>query len=77
MIGTTRRATVIRVVAGALVGLVAGAIASINVVIFAGIEDGYEATITEVFSENAFVGIAALLVVAAGPVVGVIIALRS
>lgn len=77
MIGTTRRGTVIRVVVGALVGLVAGAIAAINVVIFAGIEDGYEATITEVFSQNAFVGIAALLVLAAGPAIGVVIALRS
>ncbi|MBT8202061.1 MAG: hypothetical protein HKN74_00110 [Acidimicrobiia bacterium] len=66
-----------RGIVGAFIGLVVGAIVSVNVVIFAGIEDGYEATITEVFSENALVAIAAILLLAAGPIIGVLIALRE
>ena len=73
----TRRRLAIRVVFGAVVGLVAGAIVSINVVIFGGIEDGYEASVAQVFEENVFVGVIAALVLVAGPVIGVIIALRQ
>ena len=73
----TRRRLAIRVVFGAVVGLVVGAIASVNVVIFSGIEDGYEASVTEVFEQNALVGVIAALVLVAGPVIGVIIALRE
>lgn len=73
----TRRRLAIRVVFGSVVGLVVGAIASVNVVIFGGIEDGYEASATEVFEQNALVGFIALVVLVAGPVIGVIIALRE
>jgi hypothetical protein len=72
----TRGRSILRVVVGALVGLVAGAIASINVVIFAGIEDGYEASVGEVFEQNALVGVIAALVLVAGPIAGIIVALR-
>lgn len=74
---TTNRHTATRVLVGAVLGLVAGAIVSINVVIFSGIEDGYEASVTEVFEQNALVGVIAALVLGAGPVIGVIIALRK
>ncbi len=73
----TRRRIVTRVVFGALIGLVLGAIASINVVIFSGIEDGYEATPAQVFEENALVGTIAVLVLGAGPLLGVLVALRQ
>ena len=73
----TRRRLTIRVVFGAVVGLVVGAIASVNVVIFSGIEDGYEATPAQVFGENALVGVIAVIVLIAGPVIGVIIAVRE
>lgn len=73
----TRGRSILRVVVDALVGLVVGGIASINVVIFAGIEDGYEASPAQVFEENAFVGVIAVLVLVAGPVFGAIIALRE
>ena len=72
-----RRRLAIRVVFGIVVGLVVGAIASVNVVIFGGIEDGYEAIPARVFEENALVGVIAVLVLIAGPVIGVIIALRE
>ena len=73
----TRRRQIIRSAFGAVVGLVAGLIVSINVVIFGGIEAGYEATPTEVFEENVVVGVVALLVLVAGPIIGVIVALRE
>ncbi|NHZ70849.1 MAG: hypothetical protein GWP18_04340 [Proteobacteria bacterium] len=62
--------------AGALGGLAVGAVIAVNIVIFSGIEPGYEATIPEVFSQNVAVGIVTVAVLAAGPIVGVAVALR-
>ncbi len=73
----TRGRQIGRGIAGAAGGLVIGVIASLNVVLFGGIESGYEATPSEVFEENVLVGIVALLVLVAGPIVGVIVALRE
>jgi hypothetical protein len=73
----SRRRKITRALSGALVGLVIGMIASINVAIFAGIEGGYEANIAEVFDDNVLVGIVSLLMLAAGPIIGVTIALRE
>jgi hypothetical protein len=64
------------VVAGGIVGGVAGAIVAVNFVIYSGIERGYEATIPEVFRESVVAGIITVAVLAAGPVVGVWIARR-
>ena len=72
-----RRRLAIRVVFGAVVGLVVGAIASVNVAIFGGIEDGYEASPAQVFEENALVGVIAVVVLVAGPIIGVMIAMRE
>lgn len=62
---TVRR--VAETVIGAIRGLVVGAIIAINLVITAGVGRGYEASLIEVFEENALV---------AGPVVGLIVARR-
>lgn len=63
-------------VIGAVLGLVAGAIIAINLIITAGVERGYEASLSEVFEENALVAVAAVAILVVGPVVGVIIARR-
>lgn len=63
-------------VIGAILGLVAGAIIAINLIITAGVERGYEASLIEVFEENALVAVAAVAILVVGPVVGVIIARR-
>ena len=63
-------------VIGAILGLVAGAIIAINLIITAGVERGYEASLSEVFEENALVAVAAVAILVVGPVVGVIIARR-
>ncbi|MBT8207412.1 MAG: hypothetical protein HKN07_15455 [Acidimicrobiia bacterium] len=61
---------------GALVGFGVAAIVAVNVVIFSGIEDGYEASLPEVFRQNAFVGVLVVAILGAGPVVGAIVARR-
>lgn len=72
---TTRR-RVVRVVFGALVGFIVGAIVAVNFVIAVGFDTGYESTIPEVFDQNLLVGMVTVLILAAGPVLGVIIAMR-
>jgi len=62
------------VVVGGLVGGVVGAIVAVNLVIFAGIDGGYEASLPEVFEQSPLTGFGAVLVLVAGPVLGVIVA---
>jgi hypothetical protein len=71
-----RRAWLADVLVGGLVGGVIGAIVAVNVVIFGGIDRGYEATPAQVFRENTVVGILMVTVFVAGPVVGVATARR-
>jgi len=71
---TVRR--VAETVIGAILGLVVGAIIAVNLIIIAGVERGYEASLIEVFEENALVAMSAVVILVAGPVVGVIVARR-
>ncbi|WP_299441410.1 hypothetical protein [uncultured Phycicoccus sp.] len=74
MTSTTRSRTrgwVVDVLLGGIPGAVLGGIVAVNVVIFSGIDRGYEASIAEVFRENAVVGVVTVLVLLAGPVLGV------
>ena len=71
---TVRR--VAETVIGAILGLVVGAIIAVNLIIIAGVERGYEASLIEVFEENALVAVSAVVILVAGPVVGVIVARR-
>lgn len=64
----------IDILVGGIVGGVAGAIVAVNVAILAGIDRGYEASIPEVFRENAPVGVRTVVVLASGPVLGVLVA---
>jgi hypothetical protein len=64
------------VLIGGISGGLVGAVAAVNVVIYAGIERGYEATIPEVFRESALVGSVVVAILLAGPLVGVWIARR-
>lgn len=62
---------------GGFIGGVVGAIAAVNLVIFAGIDRGYEATIPEVFEESPLVGFVTVVILVAGPVLGVLVARRA
>ena len=64
------------IILGAVLGGVVGAIVAVNFVIYSGIEGGYEASIPEVFRQNAAVGIVTVSILLAGPVVGVVLARR-
>lgn len=66
-----RRSRLIDIVAGGIGGGVVGAVIAVNVVIYSGIERGYEATIPEVFRENVFVGFVVVAILVAGPLIGV------
>jgi hypothetical protein len=61
---------------GGVIGGVLGAVVAVNVVIYSGIEPGYEATIPEVFRQNTLVGFITVVVLALGPVLGVVAARR-
>ncbi|HSJ83150.1 MAG TPA: hypothetical protein VLA91_04965 [Acidimicrobiia bacterium] len=61
---------------GGLVGGLVGAIAAVNFVIYTGIEQGYEASLAEVFQHNLIAGIVTVMILIAGPVLGVLTARR-
>ena len=73
---TRSRGWLVDTVVGGLVGGIGAAILVVNLIIFAGIERGYESSIGEVFRQNAVVGVVAVTVLAAGPLVGVLVARR-
>lgn len=66
-----------RRVLGGAVGALVGAIAAVNIVIFSGIEDGYEATPAQVFDESPVVGIIAALAFCVCIGIGALVAGRS
>lgn len=66
----------IDIVAGGIGGGVVGAVVAVNVVIYSGMERGYESTIPEVFSESVLIGTVVVAILIAGPLVGVGIARR-
>ncbi len=66
----------IDIVVGGLVGGIIGAVVAVNVVIFSGIESGYESSIGDIFDYNAFVAALVIVILLAGPVLGVVLARR-
>jgi hypothetical protein len=66
----------VRYVVGALVGGIVGGIVAVNVVIYAGIDRGYEASLADVFGQNAVVGVVTVAILVAGPVLGLVTAHR-
>ena len=73
---TITRERITDLAVGAILGLAVGAIIAVNVVITAGVDRGYQATIPEIFDESIILGVITVAIVAAGPVVGVIVARR-
>ena len=64
------------VVVGGLIGGLVGAVLAINFVIYAGIQQGYEASLVEVFQHSLIAGIVTVMILIAGPVLGVLTARR-
>ena len=64
----------IDIIVGGIFGGIVGAIAAVNVVIYSGIDDGYEATLGEVFDQYPVVGVIAVGLILLGPAVGIAVA---
>lgn len=62
---------------GGLAGGLVGAVAAVNFVIYTGIEQGYEASLVEVFQHSPIAGIVTVMILIAGPVLGVLTARRQ
>ena len=63
-------------VVGGLTGGLVGAVVAINFVIYTGIQQGYEASLVEVFQHSLIAGIVTIMILVAGPVLGVVVARR-
>jgi len=76
MIQSRMRRWLTDILVGGVVGGVVGAIVAVNFVIYVGIDRGYEASIADVFRQNTLAGSATVAILAAGPVLGVVVARR-
>lgn len=62
------------VIVGGIVGGIVGAIAAVNVAIYAGTDDGYEASLGEVLQESPAAGVIVIALLLIGPIAGVALA---
>ena len=76
MIGPQTRHWLVDAGIGAFAGGIIGLILAVNVVIYAGPDQGYESSINDVFEHSIITGLAAIALVIAGPIVGIVIARR-
>lgn len=59
---------------GGTMGLVLAGIIAVNLVIFSGIDTGYESNISEVFDYNPMVAVAVVAILVIGPALGIFLA---
>jgi predicted transporter len=64
------------VVAGGILGGVVGGVVALNLMILSGVDNGYEASIAEVFDHQPVFGALVVAALVAGPVLGVFAARR-
>jgi integral membrane sensor domain MASE1 len=69
--GSTKR-WLLDIVVGGLGGAVVGAIVAVNVVIYSGIGDGYQASLGDWFGYSPVLGIAVIALLVAAPICGII-----
>jgi hypothetical protein len=70
--GTARSGWLVDGLLGGLGGLVAGGVVAVNMVIYLGVEGGYQASLADVFEHSVVIGILVLVALMAGPVAGVV-----
>jgi len=71
MVEPSTRGWIIDVIVGGIAGAVVGAIVAVNIVIYSGIDDGYEATLGDVFDQYPVVGVLAVAILLLGPLAGI------
>lgn len=67
----------IDILVGGVVGAIVGAIVAVNFVILTGVDQGYQASLGDVFDQSVVAGVVTLIILIAGPVLGVVIARRQ
>lgn len=70
------RRRMIDTITGVIGGGIVGAIVAVNIVIYAGPDDGYESSIDDVFRHNVLIGVVTVAALIAGPILGVVVARR-
>lgn len=73
----SRREWLVDIGVGGLVGGLVALIGAWNLMIYLGVEDGYEASLGEAFQHSPIVGTVVAAVLVAGPVTGISIARRQ
>jgi hypothetical protein len=71
------RGWIVDVALGVIVGGITAAIVAVNFVIFVGLDEGYEATLGDVFRHSWAAGVVTSLILIAGPAAGVVVARRQ
>jgi hypothetical protein len=59
-------------VVGIVVGGLLGGVVAVNLMIYSGVERGYEASLGQVFEHSALAGLVVVAALAAGPILGVV-----
>lgn len=77
MTGNRLRGWFVDLAAGGLVGAVIGGIVAVNLTIYLGVEDGYQAGIGDIFQHSLLAGILVVGVLIAAPGLGVAYARRQ
>lgn len=72
----TTRDVLVDVLVGGLAGGLVGVVVAINFVLIVGVDQGYQASLGEVFDHNAVAGIVTLAILIAGPIAGFLAARR-
>lgn len=61
---------------GAVIGGIVGAVLAVNILIFAGVEGGYEASLSDALDQRPVAAITALVVLVLSPLVGAFVAVE-
>jgi hypothetical protein len=72
----TDRGSAVDVLVGGILGAVVGAIVAVNVVIYSGVDQGYETSPGDLFAQRPVAGVMAVVALVAGPPVGMYLARR-
>lgn len=72
----TTRDVLVDLLVGGLVGGLVGVVVAINFVLIVGVDQGYQASLGEVFDHNTVAGIVTLAILIAGPIAGFLAARR-
>lgn len=67
----------IDVLVGGIVGAIVGAIVAVNFVILVGVDQGYQASLGDVFHQSTAAGVVTLVMLIGGPLLGVAVARRQ